>query len=230
MSETGRHQVGGANVVFTDCRAGDLGHAGEYVHAVRPEVEARRRAVVDLPWTWLRQVHGDGVVVVTEPGGGAGRRADAAVTDRPGCALAILTADCAPVALVASDGVVGVAHAGWRGLVGGVLERTVEAMRLCRRDGVRDVRAVLGPCIRPECYEFGADDLARVARRLGDGVRAETASGAPALDVPAAVRAALSQVGVDDVGVCTACSPVHFSHRARGEVGRQALVVWRPVI
>ena len=180
-----------------------------------------------MPWTWLRQVHGDRVVVVTEPGGGAGERADAAVTDRPGCALAVLTADCAPVALVGSGGVVGVAHAGWRGLVGGVLERTVDVMRA---RGAVDVRAVLGPCIRPECYEFGVEDLARVARRLGDGVRATTTSGAPALDVPAAVRAALSQVGVDDVhdvGVCTACSQVHFSHRARHELGRQALVVWR---
>ena len=227
MSGTARHRVGDTNVVFTDRAAGDLGHAGDYVHAVRPEVEARRRAVVDLPWTWLRQVHGDRVVVVDEPGGGAGQRADAAVTDRPGCALAILTADCAPVALIASDGVVGVAHAGWRGLVGGVLERTVQVMRA---GGASDVRALLGPCIRPGCYEFGADDLAQVARRLGEGVRATTASGAPALDVPAAVRAALGRVGVvdvDDVGVCTACSPVHFSHRARRELGRQALVVWR---
>jgi YfiH family protein len=236
VSETGRRRVGGADVVFTDRGAGDLGHAGEHVHAVRPEVEARRRAVVDLPWTWLRQVHGDRVVVVTEPGGGAGQWADAAVTATPGCALAILTADCAPVALVA-DGVVGVAHAGWRGLVGGVLERTVDAIRSCRSSdvhagGASDVRAVLGPCIRPGCYEFGPDDLARVARRLGDGVRATTSTGAPALDVPAAVRAALARVGVadvDDVGVCTACSPVHFSHRARRELGRQALVVWRPV-
>jgi YfiH family protein len=216
-------------VVFTDRAAGDLGHAGERVHSVRPEVEARRRAVVDLPWTWLRQVHGDRVVVVSEPGGGAGERADAAVTDRPGCALAILTADCAPVALVAGDGVVGVAHAGWRGLVDGVLERTVERMRGV---GAGEVRAVLGPCIRPGCYEFGPADLARVARRLGDVVRATTTSGAPALDVPAAVRAALARAGVsevDDVGVCTACSPAHFSHRARRELGRQALVVWRTV-
>ena len=227
MSDTGHHRVGDAYVVFTDRAAGDLGHAGDYVHAVRPEVEARRRAVVDLPWTWLRQVHGDRVVVVDEPGGGAGRSADAAVTDRSGCALAVLTADCAPVALLGSNGVVGVAHAGWRGLVAGVLERAVEVMRAA---GAGDVHALLGPCIRPGCYEFGADDLAQVARRLGDGVRGTTSTGAPALDVPAAVRAALGRVGVvdvDDVGICTACSPAHFSHRARRELGRQALVVWR---
>jgi YfiH family protein len=227
VSDTGHRRVGDANVVFTDRAAGDLGHAGDYVHAVRPEVEARRRAVVDLPWTWLRQVHGDRVVVVDEPGGGAGRSADAAVTDRPGCALAVLTADCAPVALLGSNGVVGVAHAGWRGIIAGVLERAVEVMRAA---GAGDVRALLGPCIRPGCYEFGADDLAQVARRLGDGVRGTTSTGAPALDVPAAVRAALGRVGVvevGDVGICTACSPVHFSHRARRELGRQALVVWR---
>jgi len=227
VSDTGHHRVGEAYVVFTGRAAGDLGHAGDYVHAVRPEVEARRRAVVDLPWTWLRQVHGDRVVVVDEPGGGAGRSADAAVTDRSGCALAVLTADCAPVALLGSNGVVGVAHAGWRGLVAGVLERAVEVMRAA---GAGDVHALLGPCIRPGCYEFGADDLAQVARRLGDGVRGTTSTGAPALDVPAAVRAALGRVGVvdvGDVGICTACSPAHFSHRARRELGRQALVVWR---
>ena len=174
MSDTGHHRVGDAYVVFTGRAAGDLGHAGDYVHAVRPEVEARRRAVVDLPWTWLRQVHGDRVVVVDEPGGGAGRSADAAVTDRSGCALAVLTADCAPVALLGSNGVVGVAHAGWRGLVAGVLERAVEVMRAA---GAGDVHALLGPCIRPGCYEFGADDLAQVARRLGDGVRGTTSTG-----------------------------------------------------
>ena len=224
---TSLRRVGDANVVFTTRADGDLGHGGGYVHAVRSDVEARRRAVVDLPWTWLRQVHGDRVVEVGEPGGACGERADAAITDRAGCALAILTADCAPVALVAPEGVIAAVHAGWRGLAGGVLERTVEAMRA---RGATDVRAQLGPCIHAECYEFGATDLDRVAQRLGDGVRATTRRGAPALDVPAGVRAALGRVGVDeldDVGVCTACSPAHFSHRARRELARQALVVWR---
>jgi YfiH family protein len=224
---TSRTRVGDAEVVFTSRADGDLGHAGDYVHTVRSDVDARRRAVVDLPWTWLRQVHGDRVVSVRAPGGGCGRRADAAVTDRRGCALAVLTADCAPVALVAPEGVIGVAHAGWRGLLAGVLERTIEAMRAL---GADDIRACVGPCIHSECYEFGAADLDRVARRLGESVRASTARGSPALDVPAAVRSALAAADVeevDDVDVCTACSPEHFSHRARAELGRQALVAWR---
>jgi polyphenol oxidase len=216
-----------AQGVFTGRDDGDMGHAGAYVHVVRPEIEARRRAVVDLPWTWLRQVHGRRVIRVTEPGEGAGEVADAVVCATPGCAIAVLTADCAPVVLDSPEGVFGVAHAGWVGLAAGVLERAVEEMRAM---GASEIGAVLGPCIRAECYEFGPDDLDRVADAVGDAVRSSTPSGAPALDLPAGVRAVLARAGVDrfhDVGVCTACSPDHFSWRARGEQARQATVVWR---
>jgi YfiH family protein len=185
--------------------------------------------VVDLPWTWLRQVHGARVVRVAGPGDGAGARADAAVTAAPGCALAVLTADCAPVALASPEGVVGVAHAGWRGVLAGVLEATVAEMRAV---GATDVHAVVGPCVRPGCYAFGAVDLDEVAGRLGEEVRATTTAGDPALDLPAAVRGALARAGVDlgevgDVGTCTACSPRHFSWRARRDHQRQAAVIWR---
>jgi YfiH family protein len=187
---------------------------------------ARRREVIDLPWTWLRQVHGARVVTVQHAGDAAGEAADAAVTAVPGAALAVHTADCAPVVLVA-DGVVGVVHAGWKGLVEGVIPAAVDAMRAL---GAGDVDAVLGPCIHAECYEFGPDDLAAVAAVLGDDVRGVTAAGRPALDVPAAVRAAAAHAGVrrvDDVGLCTSCDDTRwFSHRARAETGRQAAVVW----
>ena len=80
------------------------------------------------------------------------------------------------------------AHAGWRGLMAGVIPRTVDRMRAL---GAGEITAALGPCIHAECYEFSPDDLDTVAARLGDGVRSLTRGGAPALDVPAAVRAAL---------------------------------------
>ena len=204
-----------------------MGHGGAYVTEVAPDVQARRRAVVDAPWTWLRQVHGDTVVTVSRPGAEAGTKADAAVSAEAGCVLAVLAGDCAPVALVSPEGVVAVVHAGWRGLLGGVVARAVAAARAL---GATKIRAVLGPCIHAECYEFGADDLDAVATRFGDGVRSTTTDGKPALDLPAAVRAALHEVGVtdvDDVDVCTACSDDYFSWRARGELARQALVVWR---
>jgi YfiH family protein len=164
-------------------------------------------------------------VRVAAPGEHAGVEADAAVTSVPGAAIAVQTADCVPIALVA-DGAVGVVHAGWRGLAAGVVEAAVQALADA---GGGPARAQIGPCIRARCYEFGPTDLDRVAERLGDGVRATTAWGTPALDVVRAATAALRRAGVTEVadsGVCTACSPAHYSHRARGETGRQALVAW----
>ncbi len=89
--------------------------------------------------------------------------------------------------------------------------------------------AVVGPCIRPCCYEFGAEDLDRLAALLGDGVRGLTRDAQPALDVPAAVTASLADAGVDEVafdGACTGCDERHWSHRVGGSASRQALVAW----
>lgn len=205
--------------VFTDRSHGDLAIGGD------PQIlRTRRAALVDAPWTWLRQVHGTTVVTVGEPGAHAGAEADGAVTTVPGVPIAVQTADCAPLLLVGADGV-GVAHAGWRGLLGGIVEATVETMTA---EGAPPHTAVLGPCIRPRCYEFGETELDLVADRLGPTVRATTAWGAPALDVAAGVAAVCASLGIvlRDDGTCTACSPNHWSHRARAEPGRQALVAW----
>ena len=189
-------------------------------------LQERRRALAPGEWTWLRQVHGPRVVTVTRPGEHAGVEADAAVTACPGAVLAVHTADCAPVLLASDDGaVVGAAHAGWRGVVSGVLERTVEEMGSL---GATGITARIGPHIRARCYEFGAEELDEVAQRCGDSVRATTAWGTPALDVTAAVRSALDALGVEavDHGGCTACEPERlFSHRARGDRGRLAAAI-----
>ena len=178
-------------------------------------------------------MHGARVVAVRTPGEGRGEEADALVSTHPEAVLAVLSADCAPVALASPEGVVGAAHAGWAGLTGGVLEATVEAMGAL---GASRVQAALGPCVHPECYPFGLPDLDRVAARLGDSVRGVAATGGPALDLPAAVGAALRRAGaelVHDEGTCTACAldaqgrPRYFSHRARDEPQRQAMLVWR---
>lgn len=193
-----------------------------------PEVlDDRRSGVVARPWVWLHQVHGADVVRV-ESIDAAGSTADAAVTDLAGLVLAVHTADCASVALVGSRGAVGVAHAGWRGLAAGVLQRTVEALRSSGEDAIV---AEVGPVICPLDYEFGAQELERIADRYGGQVRATTRTGCPALDLAAGVRAALDESGVRVVaesGLCPAEHPeVLYSHRARRDVGRQAMVVWK---
>lgn len=212
-------ELGRARVRWTGRAEGDLGiTAGE-------GVEARRREIEPQPWSWMHQVHGTVVLPVDGPGAVRGADGDALVGGPGAGALAVFTADCAPVALASPEGVIGVVHAGWRGLVGGVIEAAVEAMRARHATAIV---AALGPCIRVECYEFGADDLALVAARLGAGVVGRTAAGRPALDVAAGVRAALEGVGVDlavDEGSCTACDRRWFSYRARRDTARQATIV-----
>ena len=208
-----------AYVVATSVADGDLA-----ISLPRADLDARRRAVVDVPWTSMHQVHGATVITVTRPGEGAGIDADAAVTAVPSAALAVQVADCAPVALIGSNGVVGIAHVGWRGLVAGTLNATLDAM------GSSDVRGVVGPCIHAECYEFGDDDIERVAAVAGVQVRSLTRDGSPALDLRAGIAHVLRSRDVavlespwDD---CTACTPGYWSHRARGDKERQAMVVW----
>jgi YfiH family protein len=186
----------------------------------------------------LHQVHGAGIVVVDTPvppgavpwasgPGGAPPDGDAVVATGPGFALAILSADCAAVALGSPEGAHGAVHVGWRGLCAGVLPRTIDTLRAL---GATTVVAGLGPCIGPCCYEFSETDLDSHRSSLGPGVRGVTTWGSPSLDLPAAVRGQLSRSGVRlefDAGVCTMCSPGYFSHRRSGDEARQALLVWR---
>jgi len=187
---------------------------------------------------WVEQVHGCRVVTVRPVARAGGESAspgldavfagtgDALVTDAPGLGLTVLTADCGSIALGSEEGVFGAVHAGWRGLLAGVIEQAIDAMRVL---GATDVTGALGPCIHPECYEFSEADLAEVAAVYGERVRGRSGSGRPALDLPAAVSAALTGGGAREVTglpACTACAAGYFSHRERGDTGRQALVVW----
>lgn len=227
-----------AHWAFTDASAGSL-RVPEVGFGPSAELDDRRHRIAPHPWTWLRQVHGDRVVEVDAPGEWVGAEADAAVTATLGAVLAVHTADCAGVLLV-GDGsdpvtgdpvrVVGAAHAGWRGLATGVVERTVEHMRLM---GADRFSWDLGPCISPAAYEFGEDQLDELCARLGDDLRSSTLDGEPALDLRAGVRAALARAGVDSgdgtgpaVVPCTALDEGFFSWRARRDRGRQAAVVW----
>ncbi|GAA0588165.1 peptidoglycan editing factor PgeF [Craurococcus roseus] len=140
--------------------------------------ENRRRAMdaLGLPAAALHgltQVHGVSVAEVDAAGWaeGAGPAADAAVTRRPGVALGIVTGDCAPLLFADPEaGVVGAAHAGWRGAAAGVIEATVEAMERLGASRARVVAAV-GPCIAQESYEVGPDLRDAVLARSGEDAR-----------------------------------------------------------
>lgn len=206
-----------AEIRFSDRREGDFG----------ADSTQRLATVAKGSWTQLRQQHGAVVRTVTAPGDADGTLGDASVTAASGAPLAIRTADCAPVALVASEGVVAAVHAGWRGLAAGVIEAAVTEIR---RLGGRHLLAWVGPCIHPGCYEFGSEPLDGLVRRLGPEVASQTARGTPALDIPAAVRACLRLGGVEQVieaNRCTSCEAESwYSHRARGETARHVLATW----
>ncbi len=192
---------------------------------------ARLRADLGLPAEplWLRQVHGATVVVhdgtVTEP------EADAAVSFEPGRVLAVLTADCLPVAFASRDGGrLGLAHAGWRGLVAGVLDRVVAAL------GVPGDELVVwfGPAIGAAAFEVGAE----VREAFVAGHPADAAAFSPnergrwQADLYALARAQLGRLGVTRVaggGECTFRDARRFySHRRDPRGGRMATLLWRP--
>lgn len=219
----------GVHVVTTTRVDGDFA-----IDAEPAALERRRRAVVDLPWVWLRQVHGAHVEIVgpEDPASSMvavrGRDGDGLATRATGVALAVQSADCVPVALWSEDGVIAVAHAGWRGLQAGVVEATAAAVR---RLGAGPVHAVIGPHLGVGHNEFGAEDLDGLVDRFGAAVRGTTVAGRPALDIDAVLarvveRAELHVERWDRR--CTATDASQwFSHRARREVERMATVIWR---
>ncbi len=214
--------LGGARVVATTRAEGDARPAEWSGAPARPLAPVARPGE---SWTFVHQVHGARVAVTRAPTGPLELEADAIVSAAPGAVLAVLGADCALVGFASAEGVVGVAHAGWRGLLAGVLGETVAAMREL---GATAVEAVLSACIHPECYAFSPGDLDAVARVLGPEVVATTAAGGPALDLPAGVAGRLEALAVPLVGRlggCTACSPGWYSHRARADSGRHALAI-----
>jgi YfiH family protein len=214
----GAERYGGLNL------ATHVGDAPERVAANR----ARLRAALALPAEpqWLEQVHGTRVLDLDiEPVAAA----DGAVTARPGVVCAVMTADCLPVLLADRRGTrVGVAHAGWRGLLHGVLPTAVAT--LDRAPG--DIVAWLGPAIGPAAFEVGGEVRdafvavdAAAARRFVPNARGRWQA-----DLYGLARDSLARAGVAAVsggGFCTfAESQRFFSHRREAPCGRMATLVW----
>nr|WP_296752172.1 peptidoglycan editing factor PgeF [Thioalkalivibrio sp.] len=204
-------------------------HTGDDPEAVQENRErlARALGLARIP-SWPRQVHG--AVVVEASSTLAAVDADAVVGRTPGEVCSVQTADCLPMLFCSRDGaVVAAAHAGWRGLAGGVLEATLRTMAR----PPAEVMAWLGPAIGPAAFEVGpevraafvSDDSATAAAfRAGAGDRWFA-------DIYRLARLRLERAGVTDVhggGRCTFReSETFFSYRRDGVCGRMATLIWR---
>jgi YfiH family protein len=181
------------------------------------------------------QVHSPDAVIVHEPwdhdAPDSVPRADAVVTDRTGFAVAVNTADCTPVLFASADGkVVGAAHAGWKGAIGGVLASTVARMREL---GATDIHAAIGPTISQANYEVGPEFQAQFVEREASNARFFVPSEKPShfmFDLPGFVRAQLEPlelVSIEDLALCTYADEQRFfsyrrtTHRNEPDYGRQ---------
>jgi YfiH family protein len=206
--------------------------------------ENRRRAIeAVLPRAGLatvHQVHSAETVYVAEPWPQEARpRADAMVTDRPGLLLGILTADCAPVLLADTQaGVVGAAHAGWRGALAGITDSVIAGMEGigARRDRIA---AAIGPCIAMPSYQVdeAIRDHLLEADPANDRFFSTAASDGLHFDLPAYVRHRLIGAGIDEVETIhldTYANPDRFysyrraTHRGEPDYGRQISLIGLP--
>lgn len=212
-------------------------HVGDAPHHVAANRAALTGVLPEEP-VWLSQVHGTTVANADRVRPGDVPEADAAVARRAGAVCAVMTADCLPVLFCDTGGkIVGAAHAGWRGLAGGVLEQTVQKMR---DDGAGDILAWLGAAIGPARFEVGEEVLqAFVARAAGAGMEAAIRAafrpldGAPGkylADIYKLARCLLNAIGVTRIAggeYCTVSNSRRFySYRRDGITGRQASLIW----
>ncbi len=217
-----------------------LGSADERDAVLRNRDLARDALLPGAALVTVRQVHSPDVVTVTGPIAEDDRPgADAMVTDRPGLVLGILTADCVPVLLADVEaGVVGAAHAGWKGAIGGVTDRTIDAMVALGADPAR-IACAIGPCIGRVSYEVTDDFAARFADDDAANERFFTPGRADhcQFDIAAYVAARLAGAGVSRIAMLdedTYSQPDRFysyrrsCHRNESDYGRQIAMIALP--
>jgi YfiH family protein len=204
--------------------------------------ENRRRAIAaiapDSQLVTVHQVHSADAVYVEHAWPQPERpHADAMVTDRPGLLLGILTADCAPVLFADPDaGVIGAAHAGWRGAIAGVTDATIEAMEGLGASRER-IRAAVGPCIAQYSYEVDEAFRDRFLAADGGNDRFFVRSGKPHFDLASYVEHRLRSTGlthVERLNLDTYAEPERFysyrraTHLGEADYGRQLSAIALP--
>jgi polyphenol oxidase len=200
-------------------------------HVAANRVRLRELLKLDAEPTWLNQVHGTDVFDMDH--GRAGHSpptADAAVTSRTGAACVVMVADCLPVLFTMRDGSrVAAAHAGWRGLAAGVLEKTIAAMGVAGPA----LRVWLGPAISHKHFEVGEEVRAAFIEHdaTSAGCFELNDRGRWQANLVGLARRRLHSLGVTDVNGGDWCTYTNrecfYSHRRDGQGGRMAALIWR---
>ena len=250
--DSGRLLGEGIGLLFTDREGGvspppydflNLAyHTGDEAENVRAnrKIVAGTLGIAQERFVYLQQVHGVAVVRA-----GAKRAADAAnsngdafaatdgtYTAEKGLALAVLTADCVPLALsVPSAGIVAMLHAGWRGTVGDIAGAALRAITMDTGCEASDARAVMGPAIAPCCYEVDEGRARLFVEKYGRKSGVVSQKGGYHLDLYKANSINLLEAGVNEANVrrsggCTCCEKRYYSFRRDGETGRQGAFVF----
>lgn len=231
------HTDTGHNVGFTSIAAGnmsltvlDQGTTAKDSAANRRRLECRL-GINPGTTRFVSQTHSTIVRLASDQGWAEQEtvgEGDALVSPDGTDPIAILVADCLPVAFTTTYGTTAIAHAGRVGLLDGILQNTVQQLQNLDPDGDGKIHAVIGPGICGQCYEVPAQ-MRNQAKQQHPEIWSETAWGTPALDLPAAAETILQTMGVDveRVHECTRTNPSLFSHRRQPGAGRIAGVVWK---
>ncbi|WP_322057463.1 peptidoglycan editing factor PgeF [Paraburkholderia sp. J63] len=208
---------------------------------------ARLLAYAGVPAAWLKQIHGpvvvDAAAALEAARAGTPLEADASVTNQPGIACTVMVADCMPVLLCDGAGrAVGAAHAGWRGLAAGVIEKTARRVAELAGCAASELHAYLGPAIGPQAFEVGEDvrdAFLHHVEAAGDALRVDTvaafvprpeAPGKYLADLGKLARLRFAEIGVTHIsggGMCTFTDRERFySYRRERVTGRMAALIW----
>lgn len=225
------------NVAFTTVDDGNMSMTVLGESQTRKDTEHNRRTVEQslgiTPGTtrFVSQTHSN-TVLPSKPLGWARQdtlgEADAIVSQDGTDPIAILVADCMPVAFTTDYGPSAIAHAGRAGLLDGILENTVERLRSLATHKAGAITAIIGPSICGKCYEVPEGMRDQIAQHH-PSIASQTSWGTPALDLPAAAQSILQalNVAVHRIDTCTYTDEMYYSHRRQPGVGRLAGFVWK---
>ena len=202
-------------------------HVSDDIERVRQNRKIIRE-MLDLPAepVWLDQIHGNRVVKAVKTT--SLQQADASYTHESGVVCAVMTADCLPLLVCSTDGAqVGVIHAGWRGLLAGVISNTVIAMQQ------KNLLVWLGPAIGPDCFEVGAEvrDAFQEKSATFNSAFKKQGNGKWLADIYQMARIELATLGIANVYGGTNCTVTEYerfySYRRDAQTGRMATLIWR---